>query len=237
MKCLIVDDEAIAIKVLKNYIEKISSLEVVASCHNATDAFSILQKQPIDLLFLDIQMPKLTGFGLLKLLPNPPYVFITTAHREYALESFDFTITDYLLKPISFERFLKALGKVQHFEQKIKPSIPLETKTNPDPSFFYVRSDRQFVKIQLEEVLYIESLRNHVRIVTLGGKLITLTSITEMQEKLPPQHFLRVHRSYLVAISKITQFNQTSITLGEKVIPIGGYYKQEVMKQLENLVF
>ena len=234
MKCLIVDDEEMAIKVLETYINKISSLEIVATHSNAMDAFSTLQETHIDILFLDIQMPKLTGFGLLKTLANPPHVILTTAHREYALESYEFTVTDYVLKPVSFERFLKAIEKIRYFEQK--QLLPLTTANTPataSPSFFYIRSNRQFIKINLDEVLYIQSLRNHIRIVTTTSSHIALTAIGEMEEKLPPQHFMRVHRSYIVALSKIHQFTPTSVLVGEQTLPVGGYYKKELMERLE----
>ncbi len=237
MKCIIVDDEEMAIKVLENHIGKISNLEIVATFTNAMDAFSALQQQHIDIVFLDIQMPGLTGFELLKTLSVHPYIIITTAHREFALESYDFLITDYLLKPISFERMLKAIGKIQHFNQGKTLSLPSEPPAKESPSFIYIRSDRQFVKINLDDVLYMESIRNHVRIVTTRGSHITLTAIGEMEEKLPPQHFLRIHRSYIVALSKIQRFTQSVVIIGEHNLPIGDFYKQELMNRLrEGLV-
>lgn len=241
MKCLIVDDEELAIRVMENHISKIDDLEVVATCSNAMDAFSYIQRQAIDILFLDIQMPKLSGFGLLKTLNSPPHVVITTAHREFALESYEFTITDYLLKPISFERFLRALSKIHHFEQQKLPiTTPLMMGQPPleaNPAFFYIQSERQFVKILLEDVLYIESLRNHVKIITLSDNHVTLKSISEMERKLPPQHFIRIHRSYIVNLSKIQQFTHSNIQIGEKTLPIGNLYKNEVVKRLSQDLF
>ena len=238
MKCIIIDDEEMAIKVLESHISKISNLEVVATYNNAMDAFASMQSQKIDIVFLDIQMPKLTGFGLLKTLSSYPNIIITTAHREYALESYDFMISDYLLKPISFERFLKAVSKVQEINFKSELNHPMvQTLNDSTPPFFYIRSDRRFVKINLETILYIESIRNHVRIVTTNGNHITQTMISEMEEKLPPQHFLRIHRSYIVAKSKIQEFTQTNLTINKKTLPIGNYYKREVLRQLEELLF
>ncbi|MEL7119773.1 MAG: LytTR family DNA-binding domain-containing protein [Bacteroidota bacterium] len=238
MKCIIIDDEEMAIKVLESHISKISNLEIIATYNNAMDAFASMQNQQIDLVFLDIQMPKLTGFGLLKTLSSYPNIIITTAHREYALESYDFIISDYLLKPISFERFLKAVSKVQEINFKSELSNPaVQTINDSTPPFFYIRSDRRFVKINLDTILYIESIRNHVRIVTTDGNHITQTMISEMEEKLPPQYFLRIHRSYIVAKSKIQEFTKTNLTINKKTIPIGNFYKREVLKQLEELLF
>jgi DNA-binding LytR/AlgR family response regulator len=231
---MIVDDELMAIKVLENHLSKIASLDIVATHNNAMDAFSTLQKQQIDILFLDLQMPKLTGFGLLRTLAIHPHVIITTAHREYALESYEFKVTDYLLKPISFERLLKAIAKIQQLEQHKLLSI---TQNNPRqnevPAFFYIRSDRHFIKIESDKVLYIESIRNHVRIVTTEQNYTTLMSIGEMEEKLPPQHFLRIHRSYIVSLSKVNQFTQSAIRVDGRTLPIGNFYKKEVIKRFQ----
>lgn len=240
MNCIIVDDEELAIKVLENHISKIDTLHIVATCKNAMEAFSRIQREKVDLLFLDIQMPKLSGFGLLKSLPQAPHVVITTAHREFALESYEFTIADYLLKPISFERFLKAISKIHYLDQLKAPVVssfsePITQENNQ--AFFYIQSDRQFVKILLKEVLFIESHRNHVRILTSTGNYITLKSISEMERKLPPQHFIRIHRSYIVNLSKINQFTHSNIQVGDKTLPIGSMYKNEVVKRLSKDLF
>ena len=156
MKCLIVDDEELAIKVIENHISQIDGLEVVGTYFNAMDAFSALQRERVDLLFLDIQMPKMSGLSLLKSLPNKPHVILTTAHREFALEGFELDVVDYLLKPISLDRFLKSLGKVYRLGNHTLPNVPtLPIPPKNEPSFFYIKSDRQSIKILLEEVLYI----------------------------------------------------------------------------------
>ncbi|HAS41644.1 MAG TPA: DNA-binding response regulator [Microscillaceae bacterium] len=239
MKCLIVDDEEMAIKVLESHIEKVSTLEIVATCANALEAFAALQEHSVDLIFLDIQMPRMSGFGLLKTLPHYPQVIITTAHRDYALESYEFVVTDYLLKPISFERFLKSLTKVKSPDAKpmITQVPPVVESQEQSPAFFYVRSNRQFVKINLEEVHYIESLRNHVTIVTDDHKHTTLTSIGEMEEKLPPQHFLRIHRGFIVAIARIQQFTQGTVIVAGQELPIGSLYKKTVLDRLSKYLF
>ena len=238
MKCLIVDDEEMAVKVIENHISHINDLEVVGIYHNAMDAFSALQQQKIDLMFLDIQMPKMSGLSLLKTLSVKPHVILTTAHREFALEGYDLDVADYLLKPIAFDRFLKAVGKVFQLEEKPTLSFASTAKSaTKEPAFFYIKSDRQFIKILLEEVLYMESLRNHIKIVTTTGNFTTLLGISQMEEKLPPQHFLRVHRSFIVSFSKILRFSQTHLTVGDKILPIGSFYQEEVLNRLNvNLI-
>lgn len=235
LKCIIVDDEAMAVRVLENYVLQIKGLHLSGTFSNALDAFAALQEQETDLLFLDIQMPVMSGLGLLRSLPKPPAVILTTAHREFALESYDYSVVDYLLKPIAFERFLKAVGKVLHND--LLPASSSATAETQEAPFIYVKSDRQFVKILLDDVLYMESIKNHVQIVTTKGKHITLMTISEMEEKLPPQRFIRVHRSFIVALMKIEQFSHTNLTAGNHLIPIGDLYKSLVMRKLsEHLV-
>ncbi|MEL6866453.1 MAG: LytTR family DNA-binding domain-containing protein [Bacteroidota bacterium] len=234
MRCLIVDDEHMAIKVIENHLEQIDGLEIVGSYSNAMDAFKVLQSHSVDLLFLDIQMPKMSGLTLLKSLPSKPHVILTTAHREFALEGYELDVVDYLLKPIAFDRFLKAIAKVYRLNNQPSPQIsPLvaPAPTNED-AFFYIKCDRQFVKIRLDEVLYIESLRNHIKIVSTTGTYLPLMGISQMEEKLPPQDFVRIHRSYVIALSKVERFTQTQVTIKEKSLPIGSSYREEVHKLL-----
>lgn len=234
MKCLIVDDEELAVKVIENHIQQIDGMEVAAVCYNAMDAFTILQQQDIDLVFLDIQMPKISGLSLLKSMPNKPPVILTTAHREFALEGFELDVVDYLLKPISLDRFLKSVGKIYRLQQRTAPVANHEEPAKEENStFFYIKSDRQFIKILLAEVLYIESLRNHVKIVTTTGNHTTLLGISQMEQKLPPQHFTRIHRSYLVALTKVDRFTQTNLTIGDKTLPIGQNHREEVLRRLQ----
>ena len=234
MKCLIVDDEELAVKVIENHISQIDGLEIVGSYYNAMDAFSALQREKIDLLFLDIQMPKMSGLSLLKSLSHRPHVILTTAHREFALEGFELDVVDYLMKPISLDRFLKSLGKVYRLNNNNPPTTTtVIEKPKNEPSFFYIKSDRQSIKILLEDVEYIESLRNHVKIVTTKGNYTTLLGISHMQKKLPPQHFLRIHRSFIVSYSKVNRFTQTNLIVGEKSLPIGNSYRDDVLKKLE----
>jgi DNA-binding LytR/AlgR family response regulator len=239
LKCMIIDDEELAVKVIENHISKITQLEVAGIYYNAMDAFSAIQQNKVDLLFLDIQMPKMTGLSLLQMLPSRPHVILTTAHREFALDGFNLDVVDYLLKPVSFDRFLKAVGKVFRLEKALPPSANLQVTTAPieEPPFFYIKSDRRFIKVMVDEVIYIESLRNHVKVVTNNGNFITLLSISQMEEKLSPQHFLRIHRSFIVPISRIKQFSQTQVTVMDNELPIGSLYRTQVLKRLNSYLF
>ncbi len=232
LTCIIVDDEEMAIKVLQNHISKIDNLEVIATHDNAIDAFNTLQKVSVDNLFVDIQMPEMSGFGLLKTLPRHPQVIITTAHREYALESYDFKVSDYLLKPISLERLLKSLNKINSLKLTSSKLVPHQTDADEQNDYFYVKHERQHVKVSFDKILYVESLRNQVKIVTLEDSYTILTNISEMEKKLPQHKFCRIHRSFIVALSNIDRYNQTSVNLGTKILPIGNLYKKSLMARL-----
>ncbi len=240
LKCIIVDDEEMAIKVISSHIANVKELEVTGTYNNAIEAFAVLQQQPIDLVFLDIQMPKMTGLALVRSLSKPPYIILTTAHREFALESYDLNVIDYLLKPISFERFIKAVGKVLQLK-KIKQMPPenngAQLVSIDEAPFIYIKSDRRFIKILLDEILYIESIKNHVKIITQKETLVTLITISEMEEKLPPQRFVRIHRSYIASASKIEKFTHVAVTIAKQELPVGEFYKVEVLKRLQqNLI-
>ncbi len=235
LNCIIVDDEEMAIKVIENHLGQVKNFEIVGTYQNAIEAFSALQTQNIDVMFLDIQMPQMTGIGLLKSLSKTPYVIFTTAHREFALEGYELNVIDYLLKPIALDRFMKAIGKVLQITRIAEQ--PLETnafsnETLTDAPFIYIKSDRQFVKILLDDIGFIESMKNHLKIVTNKNTFTTMMTISEMEEKLPAQRFLRIHRSFIVSIAKIEQFNHSSLTIGKHFLPIGNFYKTEVIKRL-----
>lgn len=240
MNCIIVDDEPMAIKVIENHIQYVENLTVVGTYNSAMTAFTALQNKKVDLIFLDIQMPKMTGLTFVKAMNQSPYIVLTTAHREYALEGYELNITDYLLKPISFERFMKSMAKIYALEQKQVISStqkqPTEVTVTTSKPFVYVKSDRQFVKVLLEDILYIESIKNHVIIITKKEKITTLQSISQMEEKLPQQFFIRIHRSFIVNLDKIKQFSNAHILIKEKYLPIGRNYKNEVIKRLQDNV-
>ena len=231
IKCIIVDDEPLAIEVIQSHLEKLEDIEVVATCHNAIKAFDILKTQDIDLIFLDIQMPKLTGMEFIKSLTHPPKVIITTAYRDYALEGFELNVVDYLLKPISFERFLKAVSRVYHTEVSSDAQSATGSITSDD-SYIYLKADKKMVKVRLRDILYIESLKDYVRVKTHEKEVITHQKISYLKERLPEECFMRIHRSFIVATGKIETYSATSIEVPGKELPIGRLYKDQVLEVL-----
>lgn len=228
INCIIVDDEPLAIEVIESHLEKIDDINIVATCPNAVKAFEVLQKKEIDLMFLDIQMPKLTGIDFLKTLKNPPQVILTTAYRDYALEGYELDVVDYLLKPISFERFLKAIGKVYQKGSKSNQSFVNE----PEESFIYLKADKKTIKVHLNDIVYIESLRDYVRVKTKVKEIVTHQKISKLEDLLPKEEFIRIHRSFIVSIKKIEAFSSKGVELPGKLLPIGRLYKSQVMETL-----
>jgi DNA-binding LytR/AlgR family response regulator len=222
-----VDDEPLALEVLKKHIDNIDCLEVVAACSNALRAMDILGSQPVDLMFLDIHMPKIMGTTFLRSLPNPPKVIFTTAYKEHALEAFELDAVDYLLKPISFERLLKAVNKlVQPSNGKQDDQRGQSESAN---GFTYFRSDRKMVKVFYSEILYVESLKDYIRIFRQSGPpLLVKQSISVTEELLPATLFRRVHRSFIVSLGKITAVTNQDVEIGKTEIPIGRVYRQEL---------
>lgn len=233
LTCYIIDDEPLAIEVLESHLEKIDRIEVAGIFENAVKAFEALQDQPVDLLFLDIQMPRLTGIKFLKTLKDPPKVIFTTAYREYALEGFELDVTDYLLKPISFERFLKAINKV-FAQQRSTIRPPAGTNTPPkEESGLFIQVNKKMVKIQPDNILFIESKRDYVKIKTTQKEIMAHQTISYLEEQLPPGHFLRIHRSFIVRLDKIESWSSSEIELPGIQLPIGRTYKSQVIKSLE----
>lgn len=231
--CYIIDDEPLAIEVLESHLEKINRIEVKDSFQNAVKAFEALQENPVDLLFLDIQMPSLTGIKLFQSLKNPPQVIFTTAYREYAVEGFELDVTDYLLKPISFERLLKAINKVFDRGRPSRlVSNSLEEK-KPEGESLYVQIGQKRVKIRLNEILFLESQRDYVKIKTTRKEIIVHQTISYMEEELPAGQFLRIHRSFIIRLDKIESWSATDIDVPGGQLPIGRTYKNQVMKILE----
>ena len=228
--CLAVDDEPPALQVIEKYITSIPSLLLAATCNNAVDALTVLQNNPIDLLFLDIQMPQILGTDFMRTLTNPPKVIFTTAFRKYAVEGFDLDAVDYLLKPISFERFLKAVNKVMKLNLPATESLPGNTtqKNETDDSFIYLRADRKSIKVNWSDVLFIESLKDYIKVVTKEKTIITKQSISSIEENLPVHLFIRVHRSFIVSLGKIDSFTSDLIQIGKYEIPISRSYRHEV---------
>ena len=231
IKCLIIDDEPLAIQVLTNHLEQVPDLELVNTFQNPLKAFELLQSTTVDLIFLDIQMPLLTGIDFIKSLQNPPAVIFTTAFRNYAIESYELDVVDYLLKPITFTRFFKAINKFK----KLHGQPTLQNTSTPSEivhDHIYVNANKKYIKVAFEDILYVESIKDYVRIHTPKKNIITKDKISEFGEKLPVT-FLRVHRSFLVNTKKITAFTALDIEIGEKEIPIGSSYKKEVLAKLK----
>ncbi|MEQ9308296.1 MAG: LytTR family DNA-binding domain-containing protein [Balneolaceae bacterium] len=231
LSCYIIDDEPLAIEVIESHVSKIDGLDVMATFQNAVKAFQELRKSNVDVLFLDIQMPRLTGIEFLRTLKNPPKVIFTTAYREYAIEGFELDVVDYLLKPVSFDRFLKAVDKV--FDSlNSRPVITQQEEYQDDHPFVFVSSDKRNVKICLDEILYIESKRDYILIKTDSKEVNTYQTITYMEERLPDSQFVRVHRSFIINLNKIESWSNNEIELKEAKIPIGRTYKREALRKL-----
>lgn len=225
LNCLIVDDEPIAQQILESYISQIDALILVGNCSNAFEALNVLHREKIDVLFLDIKMPSLTGLDMLKTLQNPPKVILTTAFSEFGVESYEYGITDYLLKPIPFERFLKAVNKFL-----MPQNMPLATTQTDaiaeEPTFIFFKADKKIHKFYFKDILFIEGSGNYVKIHTLNEKpLMVLDKLTELQDKLPKKQFIRVHKSFIINVSNIQKIERNMIKIGDKVIPISATFK------------
>ena len=232
--CLAVDDEPPALEVLKKFIGSVHSLELAGTCSDAIEAINFLQRKPVDLLFLDIKMPELLGTDFVRALKNPPKVIFTTAYRKYAIEGFELDAVDYLLKPISFDRFLKAVSKIMH-------TSLTDSKTEPDgqarktDSAGYVtfRSDRKMIKVAFTDLVYVESIKDYVKVFTANGTIITKQSISSVEEMLPKELFIRIHRSYIVAVDKIESYNHELVWIARQELPISRMYRHEVSRMLQ----
>jgi len=234
IRVLIVDDEPHAIEVIENYLRMFSEMELVGKCTDAIQAFQLLQQKTVDLMFLDIQMPGLKGTEMLRSLKNPPKVIFTTAYSEYALEGFELNAIDYLLKPIPFERFLRAVDKIYQLpDSRSKALITHEIPVGDHDAFIYLKVDRKTIKVNISDILWIESLRDYVKVVVKEQVYITKQKISLLEELLPENKFVRIHRSFIVALSKIDSFYSYSIEINGHELPIGRNYKQDVQKRLK----
>lgn len=225
-RCLVIDDEKLARRLIENHLAKMDDFEVIASCKSAIEASKILNDQAIDLLFLDIEMPVLTGTEFYRNLIRKPKVIFTTAYREYAVEGFDLNAIDYLLKPITFARFFKALEKFLATEKDVKQVLAV-TNEIADKNYIFVTEDRKQVKIILGDILYVESVKNYIKIITENKTHIVKYGISSFEDLLD-NHFIRVHRSYIVNVDKITAYTKKDIEIGEVEIPIGEMYKDVI---------
>ena len=229
-RCMIIEDEPLARNVLKKYIEDLPSLELVAVCSNALEAQGIVQSQNIQLLFLDINLPKLSGINFLKTLPHPPMVIFTTAYPEFAVEGFELDAADYLLKPFSFERFLKAVNKAL---RKTGPLSNAATGERNTSDFIFLKADKKVYKIDLEEILYAEATGDYVKIVTQDTQYIAHITLKKLLEDLPASGFVRVHKSYIISAGKIKFFEGNYVKVGNTDIPIGAAYREDIFARLK----
>lgn len=229
-KCLVIDDEPPAREVIRRYIEQIPFLEMAGECSNALQVITVLREQQIDLLFLDIQLPQMSGMELISTLQHPPKIVLTTAYDQYAVEAFELSVVDYLVKPIRFERFLKSVMKALP-----ERDVPLtsEPALATNRGFLYFRADRKMVKVFLNDILYVESLKDYVKIHTVRGPVITKYALVALEAMLPAAAFLRVHRSFIVAIDKIESFSVEEIQIADGLVPIGKLFRQQVLKTLD----
>ena len=232
--CIIVDDEPIAREILENHLKKINAVKVVATCKNAIEAFNIINTNKIDLIFLDINMPEISGLSFASTINKNSKIIFTTAYREYAIEGFDLQAVDYLLKPISFERLLKAVHKF--FDETVLIDNEITQEIIQEKSeFIFVRSDRKMIKINFSEIFYIESLSDYIKIHLENKIIVTREAITSIEAKLPQKEFMRIHRSYIVSISKIESFTNEYIEVKKTAIPISRSYKKDVLHRLETI--
>lgn len=229
LNCLIIDDEPVARKGLEEYVTEVEFLHLAGKCENAVKGSALLHDGKIDLLLLDIHMPKLSGIEFLKTLKNPPMVIFTTAYSEYALEGYSLDIIDYLVKPIPFERFLKAVQKAHDFyvlKQKA------ESSATASPEYFFIKCDHKFEKVNYTDVLYVEAMQNYCIIHTAERKMITYITFSGLESQLPADRFLKVHKSFLVSLNKIKAVEGNEILMGNARIPISRNLKDEVMQKI-----
>lgn len=226
LSCVIVDDEPLAIEVLDGFLKKIPNVEVLAKFNEALQVIEFLNQTTVDFLFLDIEMPNLSGIELIKTLKNPPFVIITSANKDYAIESFELDVVDYLLKPLTLERVVKAINKlndlVHHFEKS--------QEVNSD--FIFLKENKRMVKVNIQDILFIESLKDYVKVVTRDKTVVTKQNLSEFERILSPMEFVRVHKSYIIPLSKVDAFSSSIIEIGLFEIPIGRTYKDYALKHL-----
>ena len=232
INCIVVDDEPLAIELLERHIQQFAQLKLVATCWNAIEAFEIVKRTAVDIIFLDIQMPGLSGIQFVKSLQNPPAIIFTTAYREYAVESYELDVIDYMVKPITMDRFFKSITK--YFDKIGNPVILKENTTIVplEDDYIFVNTNRKFVKIIFRDVLYVESIKDYVQIHLTDSRITTKDKISVFEQKVP-SYFMRVHRSYIVNTQKIKSYTMQVLDIEKSEVPIGISYKKEVMRMLQ----
>jgi len=234
IKTLIVDDEPHALEIIEKYIANFPELELVAKCNNAVQAFQELQKNAIDLLFLDIKMPGLLGTDLVRTLKNPPRIIFTTAYQDYALEGFDLNAVDYLLKPIPFDRFLKAMDKVfnGYRPEHLPAPVPAPAPEVKNDNYLYLRVERKMVKINVNDIYWVESLKDYIKVALADKTYVSKQKISVLEELLPEDRFVRIHRSFIVSVEKVQSYHSFAIEILGRELPIGRNYKDDFRKRL-----
>lgn len=231
IRCVIVDDEPIAREILTSFIEKTPTLKLIASCKNATEAIHFIQENEVDLFFLDINMPEITGLSLAKIIGNKSKIIFTTAYRDYAVDGFNLNVVDYLLKPIAFDRFFEAIKKI--------PNTSITNNTEPQKqetkNFMFVRSNRKMIKVNFTDISYIESLGDYIKIITAKNTITTRETITNIEEKLNNTFFLRIHRSFIINFHEISSYTNEYIEINKKALPISRSYKEAVLQKLADV--
>lgn len=231
--CLIVDDEPLSIKLIRGYIEELDDFSIVGEAKNALEALRILEIEKTDLIFLDINMPRISGLDLIKSMQYPPKVIIISAHKEFAIDGFELNVVDFLLKPVSFDRFLKAVNK-------FKSKITAETNKNIHNESIYVdnvlslKENKKVYNINMDDIIYVESMREYVKFYTTNGHTLIKCALSKLDEGLPSDRFIRIHKSYIISIKKVKVFSATFVEIADKKIPIGRNFKSVVMKRLNN---
>jgi two-component system LytT family response regulator len=234
IRCLIVDDEPLALHILEDYLSKIPFLQLVKATTNPIEALTLVQEKAVDLVFLDVQMPELTGIQFLRIANGKAKVILTTAYPQYALEGYELDVIDYLLKPIAFDRFFKSVQKAQAVLQPAaapaQPEPAQQTKQDFLSDFIFVKTEHKIQKVYLNDILFIEGLKDYISIFTPAERIITLQNMKKMEDALPAKNFIRVHKSYIVSINKIDSIERSRIFIADKVIPVGDTYREEFFK-------
>ena len=232
IKCLIIDDEPLAITVIENHLKNFDHIEIVETFNNPLKAYRILEQEKIDVIFLDINMPQMTGFSFIENLSYKPLIVITTAYREYAVKSFELDVLDYLVKPIPFNRFLKTVNKI--YQQVYVSSATADASLLQEPHIF-LKVNKKLIKINLNDILYIESLKDYIKVITSLGDYVVHKSLSAMTEELPQSNFMRIHRSYTISINKVIALDGNTVEISNRKIPIGRNYVKQTKERIFNI--
>ena len=228
--CIIVEDEPLAAEILKDYIQQVPFLNLIGICEDAIYALDILQKEKINLIFLDINLPKLKGLDFIKTIKNPPNIIITTAYHEFALRGYEHNVIDYLMKPVAFTRFLVAVNKLKQSQEIMPPTLSVKES---EREYLFFNVSKKKIKVYIDEILYIESVKEYVNVVTADKSITVKFQLSQVEALLPKNNFIRIHRSYMVAKNKILAFSATDVEINDKQIPIGRSYKELVLAIIE----